>query len=91
MKFNATVVPTGRGQYGPFENGRFIAYLDFADPDGGGSDRATAGEGVNLEEVDLFQPVELSFEMYLGGQDGRSRKLRTFGPSSSSGRVRSAA
>jgi hypothetical protein len=77
MRFNAKVVPTGRGAYGPFDDGRTIAYLDFADPDGGGSDRATAAEGVKLDDLELFKPVELTFELYV--TDGNKRKLRTHG------------
>ena len=78
MKFDAKVVPTGRGTYGPFDDGRTIGYLDFADPDGGGTDRATAAEGTNLDGIELFQPVELAFELYVA--NGNQRKLRTFGP-----------
>ena len=77
MKFTAKVVPTGRGEYGPFEDGRTIEYLDFADPDGGGTDRATAAQDTDLGDLPLFQPVELAFEQYV--TDGNKRKLRTFG------------
>lgn len=95
MKFSATVVPTATGAYGPFKDdvgtereGRTIAYLDFADADGGGPDRATAGEGVDLSTLELFKPVELRFELYTAaavvGVGVNARKLRTFGPSSAS-------
>jgi hypothetical protein len=78
MKFPAKVVVTGRGTYGPFDDGRTIAYIDIADPDGGGADRATAAEGVDLDGIELFKPVTLDFELYVA--NGNQRKLRTFGP-----------
>lgn len=90
MKFTAKVVPTGRGVYGPFRDDpskRTIPYLEFADPDGGGSDKATAAEGVDLDAVSLFQPAELLFELYVA--DGK-RKLRTFGPAPAVSSVKAA-
>jgi len=82
MRFSAEVIPTGRGQYGPFSDGRTIGYLNFTEADGGDGDRATAGEGVNLETVELFKPVMLDFEVYVtSSEGGNKRKLRTFGPS----------
>lgn len=90
MKFTANVVPTGRGAYGPFKDdptGRTIPYLEIADPGGGGTDRATAAEGVDLDAVELFKPAELAFELYVA--DGK-RKLRTFGLAPKSSAVRAA-
>lgn len=81
MRFSAEVVPIGFGVYGPFKDAddpnRTIPYLEFADSDGGGSDRATAAEGVTFEKIALFQPIKLDFELYSAND---KRKLRTYGP-----------
>jgi len=78
MRFTATVVPVGLGAYS-FDDGSKVPYVDFADPEGSGSDRATAGQGVDLDTLELFKPVALDFELYLGGREGKTRKLRTHG------------
>ena len=48
MLVTKTVILAAQGQYGPFEDGRVIPYIEVVDPDGGGVFRATAVQSVPL-------------------------------------------
>jgi hypothetical protein len=85
MRFQAEVLVTGHGQYGPFKDavgtereGVTYPYIEFADPSEGGSTRATLAQGVAISDVPgVMQQGELVFELY--ERDRGQLKLRCHG------------
>jgi hypothetical protein len=71
VKFNASVIPVGKGEYGPFdvtdkETGNVskvsYPYYDLAAEDGSGSHKATLAQGVTMD-APLFKPVLVTLEL----------------------------
>lgn len=86
MKFTATVVPVGRGQYGPFDDGRTIEYLSLGTPDGGDPERATFAQNVTFDG-ELYKPFDAELEVYRG--DGKL-KLRFHGVAKPAAQIKAA-
>lgn len=78
MRITAKLIPVGRGAYGPFNDGRTIAYVDLASEDGGDVVRATQAQHAttSVEQLELFKPINAALELV--SQDNKL-KLRFLG------------
>jgi hypothetical protein len=64
MLVTKTVILAAQGQYGPFEDGRVIPYIEVVDPDGGGVFRATAVQSVLGSPPPIMERAVVDFEFF---------------------------
>ena len=77
MRVNAEMVVAAADHYGPFDDGRTIAYVDLVDGAGGGIFRATLAEGVESPPVLARGRADLEFHV----RDGKVKsRLHGFDP-----------
>lgn len=58
-----------RGEYGPFDDGRTVAYFDLVSESGGEPIRATLARGVEITEDELPRMFPADFDLDLGPRD----------------------
>jgi hypothetical protein len=65
MRIRKPLLVASVGQYGPFDDGRTIRYVDFVDPEGGGLLRATFGQDLPADtELPLTSQGEADLELH---------------------------
>jgi len=65
MLVTKTVILAAQGQYGPFDDGRVIPYIEVVDPDGGGVFRATATQTVVGNPPAIMERCTVDLEFFM--------------------------
>jgi hypothetical protein len=76
MLVTKTVILAAQGQYGPFEDGRVIPYIEVVDPDGGGVFRATAVQSVLGTPPAIMERCTVDFEFFVRDNGIKCRYTR---------------